>query len=127
MQPSSFNSLALTIGTIIGLSSAAHADEACLYGSRAYSVGFEGCFLQVQLSCDAHDRWTLRGSCGATGIPSGGTPLSGLPESFEGELCVAGDWYSPEAEGCIGGKYQKCLVGSQWTEVSPVSGHPGCG
>jgi hypothetical protein len=117
----------LTIGAALACAPVARADEACLYASRAYSVGFEGCFRRVQLSCDAHDRWVVRGSCAGTGVPSGGAAVPGLPDSFQGELCISGDWYSPEAEGCFGSKYQKCLTSSQWAEVTPVTGHPGCG
>ncbi len=109
--------------TIIVLGAmSAHAQEpACMYRSKAYSVGFSGCFQHVILECTDHNSWVQRGSCGANGIPDG-LEVDGLPDSFDGQLCNAGGYYSPEGEGCIGGRYQQCQTSGQWAERSPVDG-----
>jgi hypothetical protein len=101
----------------------AQQGEACAYQSRAYSIGFNGCFARTRLTCDAHNAWNQRGSCPASGPVGGGTPFS--PGQFEGVLCSGG--YSPSAEACLGGTYQQCTSAGQWREVSAPDGHPGCG
>lgn len=111
--------------TILLLPTATFAqEEACLYKDSAYSVRFIGCFLRVTLECMGHNQWVERGSCDSDTIPAG-APAQGLPGSFEGQLCNAGGYYSPEAEGCIARTYQQCQTTGQWAPRQPIEG-AGC-
>lgn len=92
--------------------------DACAYESRAWSMGFRGCFKRVELRCGAHNAWDQTGSCPGAGVPSFGSG------EFQGTLCTGE--FSLGAEACQGGSYQRCEANGQWREVSRPGGHPGC-
>jgi hypothetical protein len=107
------------------LASAAAQEPACIYDSQAYSVNFQGCFKKVLLVCTGHNSWVASAGCADSGVPSG-SPAPGLPDSFQGQLCNAGNYYSPLAEGCIASAYQQCQTNGQWTQPSPIDPASGC-
>ena len=107
----------LTLGLVVVATGHAEAqvpaEPACIYADQTYSIPFTGCFLRVRLTCTDHNVWQTHGTCGDTQVPNGST-APGLPTSFVGQLCNAGGYYSPGAEGCIGGVYQVCKEDGQW-------------
>lgn len=97
----------------------------CIYASQNYSIGTTACFRKVRLECRDHNYWVQKGGCDSAGVPDG-EKAAGLPGSFDGALCAAGGFYSPDAEGCIAGFYQQCRDGGQWVERSPVDDGAKC-
>ena len=113
---------AMFAAMLAAMATPASAQEACFYDSKAYNKNFTGCFRNVALECAGFNDWRLIGSCANSDVP-GGTPTPGLPDVVPGPLCEAAGFDSPNAEGCIGGFYQRCLDDTTWnTNVTVVEG-----
>ena len=98
----------------------AYSQEACAYGSAAYSKGAQVCFKNVTMTCEGPNRWFQRGGC-TNNMPESGTPIT--QSDFGGTVCISGPkFYSPGAEGCITGAYQRCEQNGQWMNREPVAG-----
>jgi hypothetical protein len=107
--------------TLYAPSGVSAQEQACIYESVAYGVGAIECFYKIEHECASNNSWVVRGACTAEN-PSGGTPVDGLPEAMDGPLCLAGNYYSPTAERCNGGRYQVCNTSTQWVDRNPPDG-----